>query len=46
MDFLHIVWDPASDGLKLFGNFKNSLLQFNVDGSIYSWLSNNEKSIF
>ncbi|MGB1349399.1 MAG: prolipoprotein diacylglyceryl transferase [Flavobacteriaceae bacterium] len=22
MDFLHIVWDPASDGLKLFGNFK------------------------
>ena len=22
MDFLHIVWDPTSDGLKLFGNFK------------------------
>ena len=22
MDFLHIVWDPASDGLNLFGNFK------------------------
>ena len=22
MEFLHIVWDPVSDGLKLFGNFK------------------------
>ena len=22
MDFLHIVWEPTSDGLRLFGNFK------------------------
>jgi len=22
MDFLQIVWEPASDGIRLFGNFK------------------------
>ena len=22
MDFLQIIWEPASDGIRLFGNFK------------------------
>ena len=37
---------PRFGWSKTFWKFKNSLLQLNVDGSIYSWLSNNEKSIF
>ena len=55
MDFLHIVWDPASDGLKLFGNFKIHyyslmwmvafILGYQIMKKVYSNENQSEKKI-